>query len=85
MQQRKLFQIRSEMNLLPSNFHSGDVKCETGCGQILTNAHIFNCPVINDNKDNSKYYNYIMNGTLSEKCEGLKLWEINEKKREQYL
>ena len=48
--QRLLFQIRSKINLLPSN--RGEISiCVTGCGEILNNYHILKCTILNNGKD----------------------------------
>ena len=45
-EQRETFQIQSQTNTLPAN--RGDPQqCLTGCGRILDNHHIVQCPAIN--------------------------------------
>ena len=75
--QRDIFQIRSQTNDLPAN--RGDPQpCLTGCGGILNNSHVFQCPVINKNK--LLDYNLLVNGTLNEMKDGLNHWKENLKK-----
>ena len=68
------------MKLDPVNFEK---YCELNCGEKLTNEHILTCPVLNDGQDNSYNLNGILNGNIQEKCETLKKFEENMKKKEQ--
>ena len=75
--QREIFQIRSQTNALPAN--RGDPQpCLTGCGGILNNPHVFQCPIIN--KENIEDYDLLVNGTLNEMKNSLSHWKENLKK-----
>ena len=82
--QREMFSLRTRMNYLPINFGK-DTYCETGCGQALDNEHIINCEILNNGKKPHIKYNLIMNGTLNEKNEVLKIFQTNIKIRKQFL
>ena len=74
--QENLFQIRSQTNALPAN--RGDPQqCPTGCGRILDNPHIVQCPAINTHIGD---YSLILNGTLQEKKSMLKHFKVSLKK-----
>ena len=50
--QRQIFQIRSQINPLPSN--RGETSyCVTGCGEILQNYHILICKILNQGEESS--------------------------------
>ena len=75
-EQRETFQIRSQTNTLPAN--RGDPQqCPTGCGRILDNPHIVQCPAINTHIGD---YSLILNGTLQEKKNMLKHFKVSLKK-----
>ena len=63
--QRDIFSIRCRTNSLGAN--RGIIEyCETKCGNILNNAHIFSCPILNS--DHEKYeYEAILNGCTMDK------------------
>ena len=77
--QREMFSIRCRTNSLGAN--RGKVEnCETMCGEILDNAHIFKCKVLNQN--NGEYsYEKILNGLIIEKKQHLRIWRENMEKR----
>ena len=70
------------MNPLPSN-RWGLNHCETLCGSILNNEHIFECSVLNEGERIN--YDHILNGNVDEKLHALKTWRRNMKKRTEYL
>ena len=81
--QREIFSIRSRTNPLGANM--GKIEyCETKCGEILTNSHIFQCCVLNMENQNSDM-DKVLNGCTSEKITCLRIWRENMKKREKYL
>ena len=58
--------------------------CETECGEILNNSHIFQCVELNIGEQ--KYnIDKVLNGFIAEKKEHLKTWRENMKKRQVYL
>ena len=76
-EQREIFQIRSQTNTLPAN--RGDPQlCPTGCGRILDNPHIVQCPEIITHFVGN--YNLILNGTLQEKKNMLNQFKDSLKK-----
>ena len=77
--QREIFLIRCRTNSLSAN--RGIIEnCETMCGEILDNSHIFQCKKLNTNPNNLDIEN-ILNGYLNEKKEHLKIWRENMEKR----
>ena len=81
--QREIFAIRCRTNPLGAN-RGIEEFCETQCGQILNNSHIFECNILNQNRkvlDIKK----ILNGYISEKKEMLIVWKQNMKRRESFL
>ena len=80
--QVELFEIRCKMNPLPSN--RGVLNhCETLCGSILNNEHIFDCFVLNQGEHSN--YDDILNGNIEEKLHALKVWRRNMETRTEYL
>ena len=77
--QRNLFKFRTRMNDLPSNFpsSSSDLKCEKPCNEKLTNEHLYECQILNENEPNRLNYRKIFNGTTDNKNEVLSV--INDK------
>ena len=81
--QRDIFSIRCRTNPLGAN--RGILEyCETKCGEVLDNAHIFSCIVLNTNEEKYKFET-LLNGCTLEKKKYLKIWRENMKKREKYL
>ena len=81
--QREIFSIRCKTNPLGAN--RGIIEyCETKCGAVIDNAHIFQCPVLNKN-ETSYNFETILNGCTYEKNKLLEVWRENMKKREIYL
>ena len=81
--QRELFSIRCRTNSLGAN--RGIVEnCETMCGEILTNSHIFECTILNPTKSDQSY-DKILNGYILEKKKHLKIWRENMDKRNTFL
>ena len=81
--QREMFSIRCRTNQMGAN-RGIEEYCETQCGQILNNSHIFECNILNQNRkvlDIKK----ILNGYISEKKEMLIVWKQNMKRRESFL
>ena len=58
--------------------------CETKCGEILNNSHIFQCFVLNKENQNSDMDKFL-DGYTSEKIMCLRIWRENMKEREKYL
>ena len=81
--QRETFSIRCRTNSLGAN--RGIIEnCETMCGEVLDNSHIFKCKILN--KNNSDYnYEKILNGFIIEKKHNLRIWRENMKKRNHIL
>ena len=81
--QREIFSIRCRTNPLGANRGITEY-CETKCGEVLNNSHIFKCNVLNNHEE--KYeYDKILNGYTKEKKKHLIIWKENMKKRETYL
>ena len=81
--QRELFSIRCRTNNMGAN--RGIIEyCETGCGEILNNYHIFQCVqlIIGEQKYN---IDKVLNGFIAGKKEHLKIWRENMKKKQVYL
>ena len=61
--QRQIFEIRSRSNPLPSN--RGVIQhCNSGCGEIMNNSHVFQCSVLNQDKQNTYNMEMLTNGSL---------------------
>ncbi len=56
--------------------------CETECGEILNNVHIFTCHILNSS--NKCDINKILNGKIEEQTEMLRIWQTNQNKRSEY-
>ena len=84
--QRKLFKFRSRMNFLPSNFPSSNSKleCESPCNKNLTNKHLYECKLLNENDQNEQNYEKIFNGTIDEKNRDLSVLEKKYEKLKKY-
>ena len=50
--QRQIFQIRSQINPLPSN-RGKTSYCVTGCGEVLNNSHTLRCKILNQGEESS--------------------------------
>ena len=81
--QRFLFSIRCEMNMLKSNFTRNksinSTFCINSCKKELNNEHLVYCKESNGNS--SLRYENILNGSLQDKVETLNQVKLNEKKR----
>ena len=64
--QHDLFAFRCKMNQLPSNYGNNTL-CETNCGAVLTNSHLLNCKVLNEDENHSFNIYEIYNGSLNSK------------------
>ena len=72
--QRELFSLRCRTNTLGAN--RGIIEyCETKCGEILNNSHIFQCIELNI-KGQKCDMEKVLNGFIIEKKEHLKFGEI---------
>ena len=83
-EKKEMFNIRCEMNEIPSNF-GRYTYCEMGCNNaILDNKHLLKCESLNHkgrNEPNTEL-DLILNGTLSQKIIILrKIQENNEKRK----
>ena len=75
--QNELFSLRCRTNKMGAN--RGIVEwCFTQCGEILNNAHIFKCKILNENDQFD--IDKILNGLIAEKKEHLKKWRENMQK-----
>ena len=76
---RKMFQFRTRMNMIPSNFSSTnlDLMCEQPCDEKITNEHIYECKILNKNEQNELDYKKILNGTINEQIKVMNI--MNEK------
>ena len=81
--QRESFSIRCRTNALGAN-RGIEEYCETQCGKILNNAHIFQCNILNNNRQDGEMRK-ILNGYISEKKAMLTIWRENMKRRESFL
>ena len=81
--QREIFSVRCRTNDLGAN--RGIIEyCETKCGEILNNSHIFQCKILNI-QEKTCDIKYVLNGYIVEKKKHLQIWRDNIKKREEYL
>ena len=79
--QRQIFEIRSRSNPLPSN--RGVIQhCNTGCGEIMNNSHVFQCDVLNQDKQQDYNIEMLTNGSLEEMKSALNIWNENMNKLE---
>ena len=76
-EQVDIFSYRFEMNELSLNYIQGNKKCI--CTEELNNAHLFQCNILNNNHYPEQKYEYILNGTLHQKKNILKIMEKNTK------
>ena len=77
--QRLLFSLRCEMNLLKANFWRKInvwCFCIKDCKKVLDNEHLVYC-----DKDKDIRFERILNGSLIEKIEALKQVKLNEECR----
>ena len=82
--QREIFSIRCRTNKLGAN--RGIVEfCETKCGEILDNSHIFKCVKFNEDRQKKIDFEKILNGYIFEKKQHLEVWRQNQEKREEIL
>ena len=72
--QIQIFQIRSQINPLPSN-KGMVVPCPTGCGESMNNSHIFQCVVLNPEKHTS--IKKLINGDIYEMKKTRIRWNQN--------
>ena len=78
--QVQIFQIRSQINPLPGNKGERE-PCVTGCGELMSNFHIFQCEVLNT-EEHTNIENLI-NGDIYEMKKTLNRWNQNLKKIEE--
>ena len=76
---RKMFKFRTRMNMIPANFSSTnfELMCETPCNKKITNEHIYECKILNENEQNELEFKKIFNGTINEKIKVMNI--MNEK------
>ena len=76
---RKMFKFRTRMNIIPANFSSTnfDLMCEKPCNEKITNEHIYECKILNENEQNELEFKKISNGTINEKIKVMNI--MNEK------
>ena len=79
-EQRQIFQIRSQINPLPSN-KGMVVPCPTGCGETMNNSHIFQCVVLNPEEQTS--IEKLINGDIYEMKKTIIRWNQNIMKIEE--
>ena len=79
-EQRQIFQIRSQINPLPSN-KGMVVPCPTGCGETMNNSHIFQCVVLNPEEQTS--IEKLINGDIYEMKNTIIRWNQNIMKIEE--
>ena len=81
--QRFLFSLRCEMNILKSNFKRNTNMiaryCIKSCKKEIVNEHLIYCSELNG--DSEVKYEHILNGSIQEKVEALKQVQLNEQKR----
>ena len=81
--QRYIFSLRCEMNILKSNFkrnkNLNERYCIRSCMKEINNEHLIYCTKLNENSE--IYFEHVLNGSLQEKIEVLKQVQMNEKKR----
>lgn len=82
--QKYIFKLRTRTNKLPSNWGE-EVSCETGCGQLLSNEHILNCPILNGTGSKNIEIQLIYNGNIEEKLSTLNAFRRNMTERIKYL
>ena len=81
--QRELFSVRCHTNDLGAN--RGIIEyCETECGEILNNSHIFQCCRLNTPEEKWDLEK-VLNGFIIEKKQHLQTWRNNMKKRDKYI
>ena len=86
-EQREIFAIRCRMNKLSANFSNmifDNTYCETGCGELLSNEHIFYCSQLS-NGEMKTDFNNIYNGTLKQKVDTYREIKKNMEKRENII
>ena len=64
--QREIFSIRCRTNKLGANREILEF-CETKCGEILDNSHIFKCVKLNEDRKTKFDFEKILNGYIFEK------------------
>ena len=84
--QRKLFKFRTRMNFLPSNFPTTNSKlnCEGPCNNEITNEHLYDCNILDENDENELNYRDIFNGTIENKKRVLSVMETKYEKLKKY-
>ena len=81
--QRELFSVRCHTNDLGANRGIMEY-CETECGEILNNSHIFQCRISNT-KEEKWDLDKVLNGYIIEMKRHLQTWRNNMEKRDKYL
>ena len=77
--QRDILSIGCHKNSLGANIGIHEY-CETKCGDILNNAHIFSCPVLNTGDEKCEF-EAILNGCKLERKKHLEVCRENMKKQ----
>ena len=85
--QRFLFSLRCEMNVLKTNFKRnesiGSNTCIKSCMQEIDNEHLVFCKEMN--KESELRFEHILNGSLEKKVEALKQAKSNEEQRKKEI
>ena len=81
--QRIIFGLRCEMNILKSNFKRNrsinEKYCIKACMKEIDNEHLIYCRELNGKSEIN--YEYVLNGSMQQKVEVLNQVKLNEEKR----
>ena len=82
--QKLIFAYRSRMNKLQYNYPGNKENELCQCGTNMTNEHLYNCNILNEENIIHDKYEQIFNGTITEQKRIIDILEHNMKKHEQY-
>ena len=87
-EKRQIFEIRNRMTNIPSNFKNqdSDCKCQFGCDEYETQAHVYECLKIHDEEGQGKTeYMNIFEGTVQQQYTVMQIFMRRLEKRNNYI
>ena len=74
---QRLFDIKTRMEWIPSNFPKPEVEYKWECGLREDMRHIYNCELINNKQKPRHDYDKLYTGNIAEQIEVFRKIEIN--------
>ena len=83
-EKQRMFEVKTRMVNLPSNFPKPNIEYICPCGEKEVMEHVYNCEILNDGVQPNLRYEKLYNGNLFEQCEVFRTFEKNFEKRKTF-